>query len=315
MKEVHKNENKSSSCLNKFFWAASAILILATVLHFSFRYNSYENMQRHSVFLGEYYAQYTSQVLESDFLQTRQAIDNRIDEAFEPVYQGVSKMADAHYTLKGQYLELMAGYFEEKVNEIMLHGLDQRLEGADQIVQAVYHEELSAKTRDFMKQNDPGLFSSRRGAVRQMMDFAVDDAKLRFTTPEMIAARTATVGIAAVSGAYTYKRIWAIARHAGKRAAGTGSSIAAGAAIGGAAGGPIGAAIGAGGGFVVAWLAADVLIIKVDEHLNRESFEAELRTIVDSYRDEVKMAMMQQVDNTNVELARLTPRDLIWNKD
>lgn len=312
MTEIHKDENTTPFSLKTFFCAALAILIFAIVLHFSVSHDSYENLQRHSVFLGESYSKYTIEVLNSDFEQTRMAINDRIDEAFEPVYHGISKMADAHYSLKGQYLELMSGYFEDKVAEIMLQGLDQRLEQADQIVQAVYYQELTAKTSKFMRENNPGLFSSERGAVRQMLDIAVDDAKRRFTTPEMIVARTATLGIGAAGGVYTYRQLRAILRHTGKRTAGAGLSVAKGATVGLASAGPKGALIGAGVGLAVAWFGTDVVVIKIDEHLNREAFEAELRAIVDSYRDEVKKAMMHQVENTNMELARLTPRELIW---
>ncbi|WP_045217673.1 hypothetical protein [Desulfonatronovibrio magnus] len=314
MTETYRDEKTLPFGCKAFFCAALAIIVLAIMLHFSVRYDTYENMQRHSVFLRDSYSEYTIEVLNSDFEQTRQAINYRIDEAFEPVYHGISKMADVHYSVKGQYLELMSGYFEEKVAEIMLQGLDQRLEQADQIVQAVYYQELTAKTSKFMRENDPGLFSSKRGAVKQMLDIAVDDAKRRFTTPEMIVARTATLGIGAAGGVYTYRQLRAILRHTGKRTAGAGLSVAKGASVGFASAGPKGALIGAGVGLAVAWFGTDVAVIKIDEHLNRQAFEAELRAIVDSYRDEVKKAMMQQVDNANMELARITPRELIQGK-
>jgi len=142
-----------------------------------------------------------------------------------------------------------------------------------------------------------------------MFDTVVEDAKKRFKTPETIIARTSSVGIGLVAGSYATRRITAAIKGSSRRT-GTGASAAAGAATGsffGLAGTVAGAVIGGAAG----WLASDVVIIKLDEHLNRESFEAKLRAKVDEHKQKIKDEMHEQLHEAKVNINKYTPIELI----
>lgn len=287
------------------------VIGLFTGLHFISSSNEYEQIKRHSVFLGDQFEKYTSQVLKSEFSATAQTIDQHIDQAFEPIYQGIGKVADQHYTIKGQYLELMSDYFIDLVNHLMLSGLDHRLKSANDAVQSAYYQELEAKTRIFIQENNPEFFSTRRKLFKELFEFVLDDAWQRFKTPEIIATRAASAGIGLAAGVYTSRKVAAaLTKLAARRSMGTGSAMALGAAAGSSFG-PAGILVGAGIGGAAAWLASDLLIVKLDEHLNRKEFEAELRAIVDAHKLEVKNALKTQVQEANTGIAQYTPRELV----
>ena len=78
-----------------------------------------------------------------------------------------------------------------------------------------------------------------------------------------------------------------LAKVAAKSAAkplGMGGAAAAGAAAG-SLGGPPGAAVGGAIGAVVGWFSMDYAIIKVDELVNRDRFEADLHLMIDAEKE------------------------------
>ncbi len=311
MSSQNKNQKTSLSFDPWIVLGLVLVIGLFTGLHFLSSSNEYEQIKRHSVFLGDQFEKYTSQVLKSEFSGTAQCIDQQIEQAFEPVYQGIGKVADQHYTIKGQYLELVSDYFINQVNQLMLLGLDQRLESANEAVQSAYYQELEAKTRMFIKENNPEFFSARRKLFNELFEFVLDDAWQRFKTPEIIATRAASAGIGLAAGVHTYRKVAAAwTKLAARRSMGTGSAMALGAAAGSSLG-PAGILVGAGIGGAAAWLASDVLIVKLDEYLNRQEFEAELRAIVDAHKLEIKSALKIQVQEANMNIAQYTPRELI----
>ena len=101
----------------------------------------------------------------------------------------------------------------------------------------------------------------------------------------------------------------AVAKMVGKRALGGGGGAAGGAAVGAGVGsifpGP-GTAIGAVAGGVIggagAWIAADYVLVKLEEHISRESFKREILYGVNEHKAEVMKALEDifRVNQTNV---------------
>lgn len=138
------------------------IAISALVLHFATPSVDPESIKRQSVFLNEQLDNYQQHILDSEFTHTSQTIEQQVDEAFEEVYRGIEIVLDGHYTIRGQYAEILSDHFKSEIQEIMLDGLDDRLESADSAVRSVYQEEIEQKTRAFVRQNNPGLFTERK---------------------------------------------------------------------------------------------------------------------------------------------------------
>lgn len=285
------------------------VVIFAMILHFITPSVDSESINSNSAFLNEQLENYQEYVLESEFTNTSRAIEQQIDEAFEPVYQGIENVVDEHYTIKGQYAELLTDYVEAEIEEKMLSGLDGRLESADSTIKSVYQEEIKEITRTFVNENNPGLFTEKRKLFNEMFDTVANDAKERFNTPEIITARLASVGTGFIARTYISRRIATAAKNVSRRAAGKGAT-AAGAAAGSFLG-PVGTVAGAIGGSVVGWVASDLVIIKLDEHLNREKFEAELKAEVDERKQAIKNEMQQQLIEANESIKQCTPKELL----
>ena len=96
------------------------------------------------------------------------------------------------------------------------------------------------------------------------------------------------------------------------RTTGIGGGAAAGAGAG-AVLGPVGAAGGAVIGAVGSWLLFDFVVIELDELLNREAFEAELRLHIDAEKAALKAQILTQIAERRAELslAGQTPEELL----
>ncbi|WP_167623612.1 hypothetical protein [Paracoccus sp. AK26] len=71
--------------------------------------------------------------------------------------------------------------------------------------------------------------------------------------------------------------------------------------------GPAAVACGAGGA-LVAWIAVDAAVINIDELLNRDEFDADLRAMVDTERQRVKDTLRQTSAQRAGELQRVAPQ-------
>jgi len=102
-------------------------------------------------------------------------------------------------------------------------------------------------------------------------------------------AKFSTVMITKVIGKKIATKVLAKAAvKSGTKVAGIGSGAAAGAAVGSVV--PVvGTAIGGVVGAVAGWLVVDKVIIEMDEVLNREEFEEDLRILITKQKEDMKM--------------------------
>lgn len=227
----------------------------------------------------------------------------QVEAAFAPVYGRIPALADWHYSVIGEYVELgqaaaggLAAAWEERlfrragpghVLEAAVRALDAELVRALRSGEASLHAALAQRPDAAPEALEP-VMAHVLGPLHE----AVAERT------ELQAAKAAVLG----GGLAGRKLLVALAGKtlaaAGtKLALKTGSKWAAGASAGAGAAALCSVVPGLGtvacgvGGALAAWLAFDAVAVNVDERLHRESFEAELRALVDEARAETEAAL------------------------
>ena len=335
MTEKPETPETSPPSLNRIFWFSFWITIgvlVAVVLALTFSARQKANKalleQARDIVVME---RVVGRALDEGFPATRQMIDPLIDQAFAPVYDNIPAFADWHYSVLGEYTELTmaaTGNLETALNDRLFPGLDERLQVALDALDKNLREEFSQAISDSITAEVATLPGNRQEVYRSALVLSLDN-----TTREFSAA-LATRGVGAVTGAagtivaaaiikpIAKKLITSIAAKTavktGAKATGLGSGAAAGASVG-ALGGPLGAAAGGIVGAVGGWLLVDTVVVNVDELLNREEYEAELRLLVDEQKRAIKADIRLAIDDLTRPVAgpggKTTPSDLMQEGD
>ncbi len=238
--------------------------------------------------------------------ETERVISEHVDTAFAPVYQRIPAFLDFHYSLVGEYTELAAALADEAgadLKRILFDDVDfdHRLEDgiasiqreSDAILTAAL-ESINATIRDKLDLNPSELV-----VLSSVVTLSMEDAMKRFEGGElMLKSAGAAAGAGAVAVVMTKtiskKMATKLAVKATTKAAVKAAGAGGGAATGAAAGvlcGPLAWICVPVGGLVSAvtfWVLTDKAIIEVDEHLNRETFEGEIRTAIDAEKARIK---------------------------
>ncbi len=210
-----------------------------------------------------------------------------LSAAYAPAHAAIPRYADFHYSVQGEYTELGAaamGRATAKIEQILLDGLDERLQAAaatlDASFAAHYAEALDKLARRDAPPDEAQLPLGNVSAA--ILDDAI--GRMRLTAPLATAtALTASAGVKAAAAAFA-KLI--AKKVAAKVAVKTGTKVTSILTTGGVAAaacswaGPVAIACAATGA-VVAWVATDHVIIKLDEYYNRDEFESDLRAMLD----------------------------------
>jgi hypothetical protein len=231
-------------------------------------------------------------------------IDARIDEAYTPVYNQIPKLADFHYSLRGEYTELLAVLANKgasKLTEILFDevNLSEKLNNSAGKIDESFRNILGqalGKIRTNLQTSanfTAGEISLLTGALK----LSLADTEARFST-QLTALRAggATIAAAMVLSKATGQKAAAVLAEkiAAKAAMKAGAKVAAPGAAGASAallcswGGPLTMTVCGAGAAGAAWLAADEAIIVLDEYYNREAFEADMRKLIDEQKAEVK---------------------------
>ena len=231
--------------------------------------------------------------------KVREQIRGRLDEAYAPVYAGIPKYMDFHYSLTGEWLELGSaamGNLGGGLEEHLFDGFDTRL-GAVSEQLALEFDQRFRTALDEAMAAEPG----EAEAFGPVVTRALRDSQNRMHNT------AGTFGVALVGGATLKVFTTAFAKKlaiklAAKVGTKTGMQWAA-AATGGAASaaacswtGP-GAAACAVVGAAITWVATDVAMIKLDEYVTRDDFERDLRELIDDHKKETQRAMEQMLDS------------------
>ena len=264
-------------------------------------------------------------------------VSEHIDAAFAPVYARVPAFLDFHYSVIGEYTELataMSGDLGGELQRILFTEIDfeQRLDAAMTAIHADGEEvfgALMARVRQQLQQRFE-LDNVELGLLSSVVTLSSEDALKRFGGSDLLVKGAGAVvgagAVAAVVAKTLGKKLSAkiAAKVAGKttvKAAGFGAGAATGATSGLLCGpaawicAPL-AAVAVGTAF---WLVTDKAVVEMDEYLNRDAFEAELRLVIDAEKQRIKATLvglwqqhMQEVlEDNKVRLKGITTRELI----
>lgn len=249
---------------------------------------------------ADYAARTLPQVLPEALAKADAAAAARIDAALDPVFAPVDAAipayADFHYSLLGQYTELAATLSDDiarGLEDRLFGGFDDRLSAAATGLDATWHHAFRAALTQALAADAPAHLAALPVEATALV---LDDTTSRLGVTAPLSAAGAIAGRA---GARLAARAIArtLAAQAIKLAAAAparGTTLSAGAGTGAALGsfaGPVGTVVGGIAGGLAAWVGTDYALLKLDERLNRDDFEAELAALVDQRRAETAAAL------------------------
>jgi hypothetical protein len=229
----------------------------------------------------------------------------RVDTAFSPVYDQIPKFLDFHYSVVGEYTELLAyfgGKGGEELQKILFTqvGFDERLQSATRgtmtDITRRLQQAFSAIEAELGKS---GLTEAEVKLLAGALALTVKDIEVRFSNQMLFVRGVGAAAGAVVASKIALKAGTKIAAKATVKAGTKAAAKAAAAAAGGvtvcAWTGPWAFLCGAVAG-TAAWFGMDWALIKADEAANRTQFEADLRELVDEQKRDVKAALAANID-------------------
>ena len=245
-------------------------------------------------------------------------VETQLSIVFDPVNAAIPKYADFRYSLRGEYTELgvaMQGLVNSNSPDLigadlqnrLFDGFEQRIENALDYLRERYLNAFNANLEsEILSALD---VVNPQAVIGEATQLAMDDAVARASVSYPVAGTAAIAGSALTAGMASKVGSSIVAKAAAKGAL-KGGGVLAGAGSGIALcswGGPLALACGVGGGIAV-WLITDKAIVELDELINREEFEAELRTLIEIEKVNMKLGFesvlldfARQVDEDNTE--------------
>lgn len=239
-------------------------------------------------------------------------IDPALDAAFAPVYAGIPRYLDFHYSLKGEWLELSSsvlGQMESELDRHLFTGLEGEIAIISQGLQIDF-DQLWRASIEASLADSPAV----KGPFAELARLSVEDARDRI---EKTAVVFGGLGVGAAALAVV-PRI--VARKLGTKIAGkvaikTGArwaTVASGAGAGGILcswAGPAAAACAVAGGFI-SWVGVDLAMIKLDEHVSRDEFHQELQALVDEQKVAIR-AVLHDLVTERLHIAQVARKDVV----
>lgn len=250
--------------------------------------------------------------------ETSDEIDPLLDDLYEPVYGGISSYANFHYTVLGEYTELVGaalGTAADAIEDRLYDGFDDRLERVANTLDARFADEFRTALMQELQAEIPSELSN--APLAPFTQRAIEDALARVRVTVPVGTVMATVGgaaaIKAVSAAIAAKVATKVATKAAGKGVAKGTGILGGAGLGalsGSWGGPVGAAVGGAIGAAATWFAVDAAVISIDEYFNRDDFEAGLHTMVEEHRSVVRGHLINALVRKSEDMKNFTMQDL-----
>jgi len=216
-------------------------------------------------------------------------IVTKVDELYAPVYAAIPLYLDHHYSVVGEYAELLQAAADMTLPRTMeadlFGGYDQRLAGVvDTLNKSFENAFASGLVREGAAGEAPDeLFAEAR---RDALD------RMKVTVPVAV---TTNVGVTAAAKAaakiFAEKVLAKVAVKSGGKAAAILAGVGTGAGLCWWAGPGAGLCAIAGG--TIAWFGVDYAVIKVDEFLNRDDFESDLRASIDQQKADTRAFLEQ----------------------
>ncbi len=214
-------------------------------------------------------------------------IENRINQAFLPVYNNIDSFLDYHYSVIGEYSELGAaatGKIEESIKDRLFgNQFDTNLKNVQSQINNAYIDKLKEHIEDI---NDQALNDVNLSLNSEVLLKLNQDIEQRLITQKvklkLIFGSTAPIKIIGIIGGK-------IATKAGGKILTKGTAkigATSGAAAAGTLCGPL-AWICSPVAATVVWFGSDAALISVDEYMNRDEFKKEITTMIDEQKNEL----------------------------
>ena len=255
---------------------------------------------------------------------TRQVIDSGVEEAFRPVYASVPSFLDWYYSPTGRLtqagwrvVEVFDDLWEwsknlfgaenpsrgpsqsvdpvrEEINERLFGGHAMRIAALERDIDSELRGEVSAEIEAFLQREAASVLPEWRAEYRNMLQLVQDDIERRIdASVPPLAIGAVLTGTAAQVATAALSRV--VAR---RMSSGMGARIARGL---GRAAAPVTAAAGG----LAALVVGELVIGKVDEHLNRDDFERELIDFLDEESARIRAALEESLDIPMSETIRI----------
>lgn len=250
--------------------------------------------------------------------ETSDEIDPLLDKLYKPVYGGISSYADFHYTVLGEYTELVGaalGTATEAVENRLYDGFNERFERVATTLHVRFADEFQNAPMQEIQSEIPSEQSN--APLAPLTQRAIEDALARVRVTGPLGTAIATIGgaatIRAVSAAIAAKVATKVAAKAAGKGVAKGTGILGGAGLGALAGswaGPFGAAVGGAVGGAASWFAVDAAVITIDQYFNRADFEEGLRVMVDEHRSAIRGHLISAVEQKSEDMENYTLQEL-----
>jgi hypothetical protein len=252
-------------------------------------------------------------------------IDREVNALFTSVYHQIPQYADFHYSLTGEYLEIgsaLSGNLATSIKEKLFDtvNFDSNYQNILNNIQINSQSLISATVVSINEksQDKLHLLDNEMKIFNNVSNLTMDDSMARFNdiTYNIIkvgalgtGAKFSTVMIAKVMAKkIATKVLTKAAVKGGAKVIGIGGGAAAGATVGSVVPG-VGTVIGGVIGGIAAWLVVDKVIIEMDEVLNREEFEEELKVLITKQKKNMKM----EIKNTYFKSLKFFSNELQEN--
>ena len=266
-------------------------------------------------------------------------IDEKIDAVFSPIYRQIPIFMNFHYSVTGEYSEIvgaLTGEIGNRMQTILFNqiGFEDKLKNGLDNIDIESKEKISGamgRINENIK-NKIGFSNNDMNLLTTTLNLTTQNVKNRFSNLTYKTVRGTGFGLGcATTGKLLSKTIGE--KLAVKIAAKTAikTSVKLGGVLGGASagagacaiGGPVAAAVCGAVSGVITWVTVDKLIVEIDEHFNRAEFEQELRIMVDEKKQEIKQGLKKSYANALATLSSeqkhqfksgvVTPKDLMSN--
>jgi len=151
-------------------------------------------------------------VLKDFFPASEKAIEANIDQAFTPVYEKIKLFADAHYSVTGEYSELIAastGALAEKIQSSLFAGMDARMGNSVQTISKVFNQEFNRVMDKQLGDSKQQSTEKQNHAFQVAFNSVKQDMLTRFSA-ESIMTKAFAMGGGAAIGAVIGKTLAAV---------------------------------------------------------------------------------------------------------
>ncbi len=293
---------------SKAFWATILFLAFVTLVIVIIGY------VRSPIELSEdELNQSISSAAEEAYNEVYPEIDAALNRIYAPVYQAIPDYVSFHYSIIGQYIELLAtakGTVNQDIKEQLFDGFDDRLLEEYNYIGGDYAKTfgdiLDKILRDKSKDNSSSFSANTKQAINSAKD------KVKKSTLSMAGLAGGGKVSVALAGKITAKLVAKLATKAAIKAAGafTGGTIGT---VSCAWAGPFAIICGAGGA-VAGWFLIDGAVVNVSEYFNSGAFETSLRENIDEHKQatstQIKMALQKIAIENGVSKESFTLQNL-----